>query len=247
VPYQVSPPGAPTAPPGATVLPPGVGGPTAGEQASELARETFETVNIRTRAFVRTLDPRGIRPTLIVAGIITALVLGTQLLNGVIATPGPRFGPNPGVSGPTAPGSPIDVNAHLRFRVAAGWQPQQQFTDDLPGVLLQKGNAYLEARATRGASGVQLSAFLAKLTTIISGQLSGYQATQPSPTSINGLGGLRIDYAGLNTNGVVQEGEITVVMTPDGTAFMAHAFGQQGSVSPLLGEVRDMMSTLEVH
>lgn len=237
----------PAATTGPTVGPAGPAAPT-GPTVGRAASETVAALSTTTRTFLSGLDPTGWRPTLTVAGILIALVLGTQLINGVIPASARTRTGTPGVPGETRPGSPIQVTDGLTFLPYTGWQEARRYTDDLPGVVLQKGNVIFEVRATRDAFGGSLTDFLNRVANQVASQLSGFQYTEPRPIPLgNGLNGVRLTYQGTNnSNGRVQEGEMTVFLTPSGVGILAHAAGQQGSIDPLLNEVHAMLGTLEL-
>jgi hypothetical protein len=242
---DASPPAAvPTMPPwsASTVSPTPVlpGGP----DATEIARESFENLATTTRTWLAGLDPTGWRPTLIVAGILAALVLGTQLINAAIPVPGSR--PLPGQStGPSVPGAPVVVAGDVRFVLVSGWQITQRYADQLPGVGVQKGDVRMEIRATVAPSSGSANDLLQQFRAILARQLAAFQSTPPSPVSTNGMNGLGVQYQGTNRNGNVQEGVMYVFISPSGTGILAHAGGQRGSIEPLLEEIQAMVGSLE--
>lgn len=224
-----------------------VGSVPAGPDAAEVARETLENLTATTRHWLAGLDPTGWRPTLIVAGIIAALVLGTQLINAAIPTPGARPVPGvPSVPGPTGPGATVAIGDNARFTLVSGWQITDRYTDQFPGVAIQKGDVFMEVRATATRTNAAASDLLAQFRGIIAAQLAGFQSTTPSPVSTSSLNGLRTNYQGTNKNGNVQEGVMFVFVSPSGTGILAHAGGQRGSIEPLLNEIQAMVDSLEV-
>ena len=119
------------------------------------------------------LDPTGVRPKAILAGIILALFFGAQVINAVIpaprTNPGPGTGPGTGpISGPGQPGQtlpPIAIPSTgpgpspgtgqplppgsvlevgpLRIPLESGWQPQAGPSDSIL-VRLVKGSAAID-------------------------------------------------------------------------------------------------------
>jgi hypothetical protein len=239
---------APTAP-AWSMAPAGAGAPAAvvppGPDAGDVARETIQTFTTTTRTLLSGLDPTGWRPTLIVAGVLIAIVLGTQLLNAIIPVPGARPGVNPGTGPRPVPGGQVQVTPNVRFTLAPGWQVTRQFTDELPGVAVQKGDVFMEVRATAGPASGDAATLLEQFRQILAGQLAGFGSTQPTPYGTGGLNGLRLQYQGTNQNGNVQEGLMVVVVSPSQTGILAHAGGQRGSLEPLSNEIGAMVGSLE--
>ena len=113
-----------------------------------MARETAAVVATQTRAWWGRLDPQGKRPTLIVAGVLAALVIGTQVVNGFIPIPNqvPGVPSNPG--GPNVGARPVDIGLGARIYVLPGWQ-QLEAGGALQGVRLQKGSVVVDFRVTQ--------------------------------------------------------------------------------------------------
>lgn len=224
-----------------------VEGRDTGPDTGHAASEALGSLSTTTPTSLSGLDPTGWRATLIVAGILIALVLGTQLINWAIPTPARTGSVGGSVPGATRPGAPIQVTNGLSFLPVGGWQEAQRFSDDLPGVRLQKGNVIFEVRTTRERFAGSVTDLLDRVFGRVASDLSGSQHTEPRPVPLgNGLNGVRLSYQGTNTgNGRVQEGELTVFMSPSGVGILAHAAGQQGSIESLLDEIHTMIGTLE--
>src|SRR5438874_1537176 len=70
--------------------------PPAVAAAEAAARQAAQQISARGRAWWGQLDPAGRRPTLIVAGVLIAIVLGSQFLNALIPAPRGTIGPGGG-------------------------------------------------------------------------------------------------------------------------------------------------------
>jgi hypothetical protein len=254
----LSPP-APAAP-GAPVPPP-VGGfspappPPAVAAAEQAAREAATQVAARTRAWWGRLDPTGKRPTLIVAGVLAAVVLGTQVLNGIIPVPNPSpAGPGtpiPG-GGPTTPGGgpiagarPIEVGMGVRVYAPPAWQ-QLDASGALTGIRLQNGSVVIDVRVTQfGGNHVDLVS--AYVNQILQPDSQNLNVGQVNVVAGNGRTAARATYLGL-FNGVTGsvEGELTAFVFPNGIGVIVDAWGAQGSLANAIAEIHAIIETIEV-
>ena len=210
-----------------------------------MARETAAVVATQTRAWWGRLDPQGKRPTLIVAGVLAALVIGTQVVNGFIPIPNqvPGVPSNPG--GPNVGARPVDIGLGARIYVLPGWQ-QLEAGGALQGVRLQKGSVVVDFRVTQ-FTGDHVALLTAYVNQILQPDAQQLNVNGVTVVPLNGKTGARATYLGL-FNGVTGavEGELTTVVSAGGTGVIVDNWGAQGSLSTGLDEVHAMINTLEV-
>ena len=213
--------------------------------AEQMARETAAVVATQTRAWWGRLDPQGKRPTLIVAGVLVALVLGTQIVNAFIPIPNqvPGGPSNPG--GPAVGARPVDIGLGARVYALPGWQ-QLEAGGALQGVRLQKGSVVVDFRVTQ-FTGDQVALLTAYVDQILKPDAQQLNVNGVTVVPVNGKNAARATYLGL-FNGVTGavEGELTTLVSAGGTGVIVDAWGAQGSLTPALGEVHAMVNTLEV-
>ena len=177
--------------------------PPAVANAEQVARDTAAVVATQTRAWWGRLDPQGKRPTLIVAGALVALVLGTQVVNGLIPIPSQVPG------GPSNVGArPVDIGLGARVYVLPGWQ-QLEAGSALQGVRLQKGSVVVDFRVTQ-FTGDHVALLNAYVNQILQPDAQQLNVNGVTVVPVNGKTAARATYLGL-FNGVTGavEGELT--------------------------------------
>jgi hypothetical protein len=182
------------------------------------------------------LDRASLRPTLIVAAIIAALFYGTQILNEAL----PALASEVAVS---AEGS-IEIDEGARMTPVGGWVASRH--ENSSGVRLEKGIVVVDLFAeTFAASAAELAE--AYRTDILEADTTQFTATAAEiVTMANGTGGVRFRYQGLFTGvDVAIEGEVTVLYE-GGLGVVADAWTRQGDLDAALGEIHDMLDTVEV-
>src|SRR5207248_3756516 len=122
--------------------------PPAVAAAEAAARQAAQQISARGRAWWGQLDPAGRRPTLIVAGVLIAIVLGSQFLNALIPAPRGTIGPGGGGvggGGGTQPpaGKPVDIGSGIRVTPPPGWVAVGDPLA-LQGVRFQKGGVTVD-------------------------------------------------------------------------------------------------------
>jgi hypothetical protein len=219
--------------------------PPAVANAEQVAREAAAAVATQTRAWWGRLDPQGKKPTLIVAGVLAALVLGTQIVNGVIPIPNQAPGGPSNPGGPTVGARPVDVGLGARVYVLPGWQ-QLDAGGALQGVRLQKGSVVLDVRVTQ-FGGDHVALLTAYVNQILQPDAQQLNVNGVTVVPVNGKTAARATYLGL-FNGVTGavEGELTTLVSAGGVGVIVDAWGAQGSLAPALGEVHAMIDTIEV-
>jgi hypothetical protein len=213
--------------------------------AEQVARDTAAQVATQTREWWGRLDPKGKKPTLIVAGVLVALVLGTQVVNGIIPVPnqGPSGPSNPG--GPNVGARPIDIGLGARVYVLPGWQ-QLDAGGALEGVRLQKGSVVFDIRVTQ-FNGDHVALLTAYVNQILQPDAQQLNVNGVTVVPVNGRTAARATYLGL-FNGVTGavEGELSTLVSAGGTGVIVDAWGAQGSLPPAMDEVHAMVNTIEV-
>jgi hypothetical protein len=210
-----------------------------------VARDAAGAVATQTRAWWGRLDPQGKKPTLIVAGVLIALVVGTQVVNGIIPIPGqgPGGPSNPG--GPTVGARPVDIGLGARVYVLPGWQ-QLEAGGALQGVRLQKGSVVVDFRVTQ-FGGDHVALLTAYVNQILQPDAQQLNVNGVTIVPVNGKNAARATYLGL-FNGVTGavEGELTTLVSAGGTGVIVDAWGAQGSLPTGIDEVHAMVNTIEV-
>jgi hypothetical protein len=182
------------------------------------------------------LDPSSIRPTVIVAIVIAALFYGTQILNEAL----PAAASEVQVSA----GGSVEIGNGSRMTPLAGWAASPH--DSGNGIRLEKGIVVVDLFAeTVGSSAVELAE--AYRDDILKADTTQFTATSTVVfTSSNGTPGARFRYQGLFTGvDVAIEGEVTVLVDA-GLGVVADAWTRQGHLDDALGEIHDMVQSIEV-
>jgi hypothetical protein len=225
----------------------------------------------KARALFSQLDPAGIRPTAIVAGIIIALYFGAQIVNAVIpqggagpgipgpggqgpsgpgpvptTVPGPTNGPvGPGpTSAPAQPGSTLTLGP-LRIPLENGWTPQE-VPDSNVIVRLVKGNVAVDLYGASIQGQADAGAvYNAYLTQSLQPAATGFNASQPNLLQIgNGIPAARGTYTGVFGQSQI-EGQVTTIVV-GANGFIFDAWGSAGTLGQLLPEAQRMIDNLQV-
>jgi hypothetical protein len=220
------------------VLPPPPGAAPPPTSAPDLSA-TFASLQSHGSAVLGRLDPTGWRPTLIVAGILAAIVFGTMILNAAIPAPRPG-GPDPG---PVQPGGGVPVGGGVVVHPVAGWSVVQQGEGR---VVLQKGAVAFDVRTARGAGDptALLNAYVEQALRPDATQL-GVTPPEVVPVAA-GTPGARATYVGTfrSVSGPL-EGQLTTVVLR-GSPLIFDAYAPPGQLQSGLGEVAQMIQTIQV-
>ena len=178
------------------------------------------------------LDPAGVRPTLILAAVIAVLFFGSQILNAVIPAAA-------GGADPQAPGT-LDVGA-LRIQIAPGWQA----LDGPVGPRIARGSVAIDIGNVPFTGDVR-SLYDEFVAQALAPHAIGFGATAASLVEVgNGVPAARGAYTGVFGEGGEIEGQLTALVV-GGQGYVFDAWGQAGSLNPLLPEVELMLDTLRV-
>ena len=241
---------APPAPPAAVASPQQA--PQAVQQAEQVARQVAGQLTTLSRGWWGRLDPQGKKPTLIVAAILLGVVLGTQVLNGILParaqTSAPTNPTTPNTPGQTPPGLRIiEIAPGVRMQAYAGWQ-QLESTISLPGVRFQNGGTVLDIRVIEGGNQGDHVGLL----TAYMQQLVAPDAQQLTPggvniVPINGVNGARVAYSGIfkGVSGTVT-GEVTAIVFPGAKGIVVHGFTVDNDLDAALQDIHGMTFTIEV-
>ncbi len=225
--------------------------PPAVAAAEAAARAAAAQMTLRGRAWLGQLDPTNRKPTLIVAGLLLALVLGSQFINALIPIPRstgvpggpPNGGPQPGL------GNPVDIGNGVRLTPPAGWVPVGN-PAGLPGVKFQKGATTVEVGiASFSASPKDLLVAYVNQVLAPSAQDAKVSAATTGNAG-NGRPTARATYTGsFKDFGTAVEGELTtqvVTIGQNGIGIVVNAYAPQGQLTGSLGDVHAFADTIEV-
>jgi hypothetical protein len=224
--------------------------PEAVAAAEAAARQAAQQMTLRGRAWWGQLDPAGKRPTIIVAAVLLAIVLGSQFVNALVPAPRGTLGGSGGVPGggggtQPGPGRPVDIGSGIRVTPPPGWvvvgDPLQ-----LQGVRFQKG-------------GVTVDVGLAAFTNPPSDLLAAYvnqvlipnsQGVKVSPSQItiarNGRPTARATFTGnLKGFGTAVEGEISTQVWETGVGIVVNGFAAQGQLAGARDEIEAFTDSIE--
>lgn len=178
------------------------------------------------------LDPASVRPALLLAGVIAAIFFGSQILNAVVPAASGGAGPQAGAT--------LDVG-QLRIQIARGWQS----LDGPVGPRIAKGSVAIDIGTIAFSDDVRTlyDDFVADA---LAPHAIGFGATAASLVEVgNGLPAARGAYTGVFGEGGEIEGQLTALVVA-GQGYVFDAWGQAGSLNPLLPEVELMLDTLQV-
>jgi hypothetical protein len=226
--------------------------PPAVAAAEAAARQAAAEITVRGRAWWGQLDPTNKRPTLLVAGVLLALVIGSQFLNALV--PVPRGGGSVGGgtggggtgTGQPASGTPVDIGNGVRVTPPAGWvavgSPQ-----NLPGVKFQRGAVTVEV-GIASFDQAPKDLLVAYVNQILAP--SAQDAKVSSATSVvagNGKPTARATYTGsFKDVGTAVEGELSTQVSPTNIGIVVNAYAPQGQFTASLNDVHAFVDTIEV-
>ena len=264
-PPAAAPPGYAGPPPGYAAPPPGYAAPPPGYAAPPPPPPPPGPAfgaGAQAKALFSQLDPTGVRPTAIVAGIIFSIFFGAQLLNAL--TPVSAVGPgNPGPGGPgpvgpgplptspagpastpLPPGSTLTVGP-LRIPLENGWVPQE-----VPGsniiVRLTKGSVAIDLFSASIQGQADAAAVYNSFIQSLQQDATGLGATQPNVVQIgNGQLGARGSYTGVFGQNQV-EGEVTTLVVGGTQGFIFDVWAGAGTLRTLLPEAQRMIDNVQV-
>jgi hypothetical protein len=182
------------------------------------------------------LDAASVRPTLIIAAIIAALFYGTQILNEALPAAASDI--------PVSASGSVEIGPGAVITPLDGWAASAHDTTD--GIRLEKGVVVIDLYAeTFGSSAIELAN--AYRDQVLQADTTQFTATRPEIVTLaNGTAGVRFRYQGLFTGvDVAIEGEVTVLYNA-GLGVVADAWTRQGDLDGSLGEIHDMLQTVEV-
>jgi hypothetical protein len=215
---------------------PGAPPPPAAQAAPPVAPAAPAAVLATARGWFGRFDPATRRQTVVVAAIIAALFWGTQVLNEAIPA-------KAAAQGQVALGDPVVIGAGARITPLGGWTTTPHTNGN--GIRLEKGLVVIDLYPeTFGDTARDLAeAYLEGVLRPGATQLTESDtqvATTPTGTAA------RFAYQGLFKGvDVAIEGEVTAVKA-GGQGVIADAWSSQGDLGSLLGEVHDMLETIEV-
>lgn len=182
------------------------------------------------------LDTSTVRPTLIVALIIAALFYGTQILNEALPAAASEV--------PVSAAGTIQIGQGAVITPVAGWSASARQGGD--AIRLEKGIVALDLFAESfGANAFELAEGYRDVV-LAEGSTQFTATTIEAFTSSNGTPGARFRYQGLFTGvDVAIEGEVTVLFD-DGLGVIADAWTRQGHLDDALGEIHEMVQSIEV-
>ncbi len=199
----------------------------------------------RGQAWWGQLDPTGKRPTIIVAAVLVAIVLGSQFVNALIPTPRTLGGT--GATPVTQPGAgkPVDVGSGIRVTPPPGWVVVGDPLS-LQGLRFQKGAVTVD---------VGLAAFTNTPSELLAAYVNqvlipNSQGAKVSPThikpSVNGHVTAIATYTGnLKGFGTAVEGEITTQVWETGVGVIVNGFAPQGQLAAARDEIDQFVDTIQ--
>jgi hypothetical protein len=179
------------------------------------------------------LDPATRRQTFVVAAVIAALFWGTQILNEAVPA---------NAKDQAAAGQAVAIGDGVRITPLDGWVASPHASGT--GIRLEKGVVVIELypETVGGNAGALAAAYLEHLKTGTT-QLTATDtevATTPNGTAA------RFSYQGMFSGvDTALEGEVTALFV-GGQGVLADAWSGRGALASLLGEVHDMLQTIEV-
>lgn len=179
------------------------------------------------------LDRARLKPTILVAAIIAAVVLGGMGLDNSLAAPS---------AGRVNIGGPVYLTAR------PGWVTTADGGASGSGVKLQKGNVIFVAQASPGYSG-NASAVLAEARTMLddgSAQISFSAVEHPT---FGGHPAAAVSFAAIVSSqerGSMTIEGVLICMVIDGNAVVIEAFAPQGAISLDIDDIKAMADSVEV-
>jgi hypothetical protein len=170
-------------------------------------------------------------PALLTAGVIAAVVAGGFMVASAMSTP----------SGP-----PVEIGGVTVFPLS-GWQSRTGEAAGLPTARLTRGNANLDVVSTEVDTGpeVVLARYVREVLEPASDRLSISDSVDE--VALDSGPALRVSYVGsFGERNVQVEGEVTVSVSPYGTAGVFDAWGPEGLFGYGRGDTREMVRTAEV-
>ena len=188
------------------------------------------------------LDPAMKRPTIIVAAVIVALVVGTQMLNALI--PGPAAGGNGSSGGTTNGTTSFDLGRGVSVTPPAGWVVREQ-PSVLEGIRLQRGGVIVDLLvAPYGGTPTELlSTYADQVLKEDANSLTVHDVVVTGAG--NGRPAARAKYDGIFKGSGHLEGELSTQVFGS-TGVIVDAAARQGALEGALGDVHQMLGTIEV-
>jgi hypothetical protein len=181
------------------------------------------------------LDPGTRRQTLIVAAILAAMFFGTQVLDEALpaaASPGEIA---------TAPGDAVPIGSGWRITPLDGWVASRH--DDGDGIRLEKGVVVIDLYAEPTDSASLLAQDY--LDQALKANATQLTASDIGTTAESGGSAVRFTYQGIfpEADGAI-EGEVTAIVAGS-SGVVADAWSDQGDLGDALGEIHQMLRTIE--
>ncbi len=180
------------------------------------------------------MTTRGGWATLVVVGMILAVVLGGYVVAAALSQP---------------VGATVDVAEVVRIHPLSGWAVARRGTiAGAPFAQITRGSGNLEiaALARRGGDAERLATDYARI--VLSPRLSQLStSTEIDVTLRSGLSGVRFAYVGVESaTGASIEGEVTAVVAPSGNGVVFDGWGPAGSLSFIRSDIDAMIADAEV-
>jgi hypothetical protein len=179
------------------------------------------------------MDPATFRQTFLVAAILAAMFFGSSVLNEAI----------PAVATTVIPGAPIDVGDGVRIATLDGWVATAH--ENSGGIRLEKGVVVIDLYPeTLGGTATALAQ--AYLDDILKPDTTQLTATDIESATGEAGTAARFAYQGLFEGvDVAIEGEVTAIFIGS-QGVIADAWSRQGELGGLLGEVHEILDSVQV-
>ena len=180
-------------------------------------------------------DPATRRQTVLVAAVIAALFFGTQVLNEALPAAASQ------TSIRTAPGNPVTIGEGWQITPLDGWVATPH--DGGSGIRLEKGVVVVDLFVKSFDSAGDLAA--AYLDQVLKADATQITASDIETSTATGGSAARFTYQGIfpESDGAI-EGEVTAIAT-GGSGVIADAWSLQGDLGQQLGEVHQMLDSIE--
>ncbi len=178
---------------------------------------------------------RGGWATVVVVGVILAVVLGGYVVAGALSEPA---------------GAPVDVAGVVRVHPLSGWALARRGSiAGVPFAQVTRGSGTLLIAALpgRGGDAERLATDYARL--VLSKELSQLSTSKElDPVTLrSGLHGVRFAYVGVVADtGASVEGEVTAVVSPAGNGVVFDGWGPAGLLSFVRADIDTMIANAEV-
>lgn len=145
-------------------------------------------------------------------------------------------------------GEPVRVAGAVRLFPVSGWQTAGRFTDP-PGVRLTRGNANLDLWVLEGFGGSADDLARVYEDQALSAEADRLSASEPVGQASPGPGltAVRFSYVGVFGRGESPvEGEVTAIVSSSGLGVVVDGWAAEGSLDRALGDIHQMIESLEI-